>query len=156
MQKTDAQAWPEGEAPVSPRGREFLAYWHSKCPAGGYPRRSNISPPDMLSLLPYIFMVDVLRDGKTLDFQFRLVGTGIVSIEGEHTGKRLGEMFPDRKAFKVLWRQYCDATAGRIWVRHESLRWQGRDHVVPAFMGGKDAERKNNNRAQRRQKWHAF
>jgi hypothetical protein len=83
----------------------------------------------MLPLLPYIFMVDVLRDGETLDFQFRLVGTGIVDIEGEHTGKRLSEMFPDRQTYEMLWRQYCDATAGRIWVRHETLRWQGRDHI---------------------------
>ena len=119
----------EAEAPISPLGREFLAYWHGKCPQGGFPSRADISPAEILKLLPYIFMLDVLEDEGGLDFRFRLVGTAIVQSEGEHTGKLLSDMFPDHAAYAVLWRQYHDAAAGRVWVRHETLRWQGRDHI---------------------------
>jgi hypothetical protein len=129
MQRTDAHAWLEADAPISPLGREFLTYWHDKCPATGFPARADISPSDMLKLLPYIFMLDVLEAAGGLDFRFRLVGTAIQSVEGEHTGKLLSDMFPDRKTYAVLWQQYNDAAAGRVWVRHETLRWQGRDHI---------------------------
>jgi hypothetical protein len=131
MRRTDQQAWPESDASVSPLGREFLAYWHGKCPAGGgYPTRADIVPEEMVRLLPYVFMVDVVPDrGGGLDFRFRLVGTAIMEIEGEHTGKLLSSMFPDREAYAVLWRQYDEAAAGKIGVRRETLSWQGRDHV---------------------------
>ena len=110
-------------------GRAFLDYWHAIAPDKGFPRRSDVQPEQLRSLLPYIFMVDVLRDGEDLDFRFRLIGTGIMRVEGEHTGLLLSEMFPDRKAYCVLWQQYRDAAAGQIWVRHETLRWQNRGHV---------------------------
>ena len=134
MRRTDARAWLEADAPLSPLGRDFLLYWHDKCPdsasGGGFPSRADISPDEILKLLPYIFMVDVLEDAESgLDFRFRLVGTAIVEIEGEHTGRSLSGMFPDRAAYGVLWRQYRDAAAGKVWVRYETLRWQGRDHV---------------------------
>lgn len=133
MRRTDAQSWLESEAPLSPMGREFLLYWHSKCPAppgSGFPTRADIAPEEIPRLLPHIFMVDVLeREGEDLDFRFRLVGTAIANIEGEHTDRQLSDMFPDRAAYEVLWRQYRDAVAGKIWVRRETLRWRDRDHV---------------------------
>lgn len=134
MRRTDARAKLEADAPLSPLGREFLLYWHDKCPDSasdsGFPTRADIAPEEIPRLLPYVFMVDVLEveDGE-LDFRFRLVGTAIVDIEGEHTGRNLSDMFSDRAAFRVLWRQYRDAAAGKIWVRYETLRWQGREHV---------------------------
>jgi len=133
MRRTDQRSWLETEAPLSPLGREFLAYWHSKCPpadqGGGFPQRADIAPEEITSLLPYVFMLDVLDDGGLQDFRFRLVGTAIAEIEGEHTGRLLSEMFPDRQSYAVLWQQYRDAAAGKVWVRHETLRWQGRDHL---------------------------
>ncbi len=134
MRRTDARAKLEADAPLSPLGREFLLYWHDKCPDSAsdssFPTRADISPEEIPRLLPYVFMVDVLEvEEGELDFRFRLVGTAIVDIEGEHTGRKLSDMFSDRAAYRVLWRQYRDAAAGKIWVRYETLRWQGRDHV---------------------------
>lgn len=134
MHREGQRSWLETEAPLSPLGREFLAYWHGKCApggkGGGFPTRADISPGEILKLLPYIFMVDVLEDERgELDFRFRLVGTAIMEMEGEHTGRLLSDMFPDREGYAVLWQQYRDAAAGKVWVRHETLRWQGRDHV---------------------------
>lgn len=133
MRRTGAAAWLATEVPISPLGREFLTYWQAKCRPSedaGFPRREDIRPEEIVRLLPYIFMVDVLRGGESTDFQFRLVGTAIMEIEGEHTGLYLSAMFPDREAYKVLWQQYQDAAAGKVWVRHETLRWQDRDHVA--------------------------
>jgi len=129
--RTDQRSWGEAEGPLSPLGAEFLDYWHGKRPpGGGFPNRAAIAPGDIVRLLPYIFIVDVLpAPGGGLDFRFRLVGTAIMDMEGEHTGKLLSVMFPDREAYAVLWRQYEDAATGKVWVRQETLRWQGRDHV---------------------------
>ncbi|MGD1877270.1 MAG: PAS domain-containing protein [Kiloniellaceae bacterium] len=132
MSRTEARGWLEAEAPVSSLGREFLAYWHDKCPdpaTGGFPTRAEIVPEEILKLLPYVFMIDVLGEGAEQDFRFRLVGTAIVDIEGEHPRKLPRDLFPDREASAVLWRQNHDAAAGKVWVRHETLGWQGRDHV---------------------------
>lgn len=129
-----AEGWLAEDAPISSLGQEFLRYWRSKCPlvesGQTFPRRGDIHPEEIVHLLPYIFMLDVLRGDEELDFRFRLVGTAIVEIEGEHTGLRLSGMFPDRKAFGVLWQQYRDAAAGKVWVRHETLRWQDREHIA--------------------------
>jgi len=134
VRRTDQRSWVETEAPLSRMGRRFLDYWHRKCPdsgpGGGFPLRADIAPEEICDLLPYVFMVDVLPDEEGgLDFRFRLVGTAIMEIEGEHTGRLLSAMFPDRDTYRVLWQQYHDAAAGKVWVRNETLRWQGRDHV---------------------------
>lgn len=133
-ERTDAKAWLEKDAPILPLGREFLAYWHSKCPPSetgeAFPRRKDIHPDEILQLLPSIFIVDVLRCGGELDFRFRLVGTKIVTIEGEHTGQRISDLFPDREGYSVLWQQYRNAAAGAVWVRHEILRWPEQDQIV--------------------------
>jgi len=134
LRRTEQRSWLASDAPLSPLGHQFLDYWHRKCRApeqgGGFPRRVDIDPAEIQPMLPYIFMVDVLQDAAGApDFRFRLVGTAIMEIEGEHTGKLLSDMFPDRAAYRVLWQQYLDAAAGKVWARHENLRWQGREHV---------------------------
>lgn len=129
LRRTDTRIAPAAEASISGRGQRFLDYWHAKAPERGYPRRSDIRPDEILPLLPYIFMVDVLRGEAGLDFRFRLIGTAIAGIEGELTGQLLSEMFPDRERYATLWQQYLDAVSGKVGVRHETLRWQDRDHV---------------------------
>lgn len=128
----DQRSWPLDEAPLSGLGREFLAYWRAKCPpGGGFPTRADIAPEEILQLLPYIFMVDVLpetREGP--DYRFRLVGTAIMDLEGEHTGRLLSQMFPDREAYAVIWAQYRDAVNERIRVRQETLRWPDGDQTT--------------------------
>src|SRR3546814_7569769 len=66
----------------------------------------------MVRLLPSIFLVDVLPEAAGgCDFHFRLIGTGIVEVEGEHTGERLSALYTKRDADAVVWRQYEDAAA---------------------------------------------
>lgn len=135
VQRTSQRSSPAADALLSPLGREFVAYWQGKCrsPAaqGGFPLRADIAPDEILGLLPCIFMADVLEDAEgEPDYRFRLVGTAIMNVEGEHTGQLLSEMFPDREAYAVLWRQYADAAAGNVWVRYETLTWPGREPVT--------------------------
>src|SRR3546814_15945731 len=81
----------------------------------------------MVRLLPSIFLVDVLPEAAGgCDFHFRLIGTGIVEVEGEHTGERLSALYTQRDADAVVWRQYEDAAAGKVRLRWEPLRWPGR------------------------------
>src|SRR3546814_13803326 len=81
----------------------------------------------MVRLLPSIFLVDVLPEAAGgCDFHFRLIGTGIVEVEGEHTGERLSALYTKRDADAVVWRQYEDAEAGKVRIRGETLRWPGR------------------------------
>src|SRR3546814_7074725 len=120
---------------LSPLGREFFAYWQGKCrgsaPQGGFPLRADIAPDEILGLLPYIFMADVLADAEGEPaYRFRLVGTARMNVEREHTGQLLTAMFPDREPYAVLCRKYADAAAGALWVRSETLTWTGRDPVT--------------------------
>lgn len=127
------RAWGTEDTAVSRKGSAFLDYWRGKCPGAEtgrrFPRRGDIRPDEIVELLPFVFMVDVLRDADGLDYRFRLVGTAIVAVEGEITGRLMSEMFADRQNFRVMWQQYHDAVEGDIRVRRETLRWQDRDHV---------------------------
>lgn len=123
-QRYDQRTWPLDEAPLSERGHAFLAYWREKCAPGGLPTRADIRPEELLPLLPYVFMVDVLPETtEGPDYHFRLVGTAIMELEGEHTGRLLSQMFPDRQSHAAVWDQYRDAVLGTIRVRQETLRW---------------------------------
>jgi hypothetical protein len=133
LQRTEAQAWGTEDTVVSRKGAVFLDYWRSKCPGSEtgrrFPRRDDIRPEEIVDLLPFVFMVDVLQGAQGLDYRFRLVGTAIAAVEGEITGCLMSEMFSDRQNYRVMWQQYHDAVEGEIRVRRETLRWQDRDHI---------------------------
>lgn len=57
----------------------LLRYWHRLAADGRLPARADIAPSDMIPLLPWLVLVDVVG-AET--YRYRLVGTGIV----EHVG----------------------------------------------------------------------
>ena len=66
--------------PNAPILRRLLAYWQSKCgPDGRLPSRADIDPLDLRSMLPNIYLIDVLPDGK---FRLRLLGEAHVAVYG--------------------------------------------------------------------------
>lgn len=69
--------------PAYPDLVALLGYWDSKRGGRFAPPRSAIDPTEIVSALPRVKLVDVLRgpDGA-LDFRFRLAGTEIGSILG--------------------------------------------------------------------------
>ena len=72
-------------------------YWHSVAPAPGtLPGRQHLDPLDIdPGVLPWIFIMDVERaEGEELDYTYRLVGTGNVTLVGrDATGQRASTVF---------------------------------------------------------------
>ncbi|WP_366657526.1 PAS domain-containing protein [Fodinicurvata sp. EGI_FJ10296] len=70
-----------------------LRYWLSKRSADGQPpRRQDIDPIEIPSVLPYIELTDVIDEGA--DLRFRLVGTHLVDIDSVNpTGQYLSNFF---------------------------------------------------------------
>ncbi len=116
----DSGTWPDA---LSEPARVLLNYWVSKCRNGEFPARSAIEPCDIKRILPYLYIVELIA-GEQSDYRFRLVGTQIVKIEGECTGRRLTELLGDRRRYAHAWRQYDDACRGVTYVRHENLGWK--------------------------------
>jgi hypothetical protein len=73
---------PVGD-PAYPDLIALLSYWNTKRGPRFAPPRSAIDPTEIVSVLPRVKLVDVLRapDGK-LDFRFRLAGTEIGNTLG--------------------------------------------------------------------------
>lgn len=76
---------PEGrrEIPEDPRLRDLLAYWRT-CAAGAeMPTREATFPVRVASVLPYIYVLDVLEGS----FRYRLRGT---EVDGRFGSRRTG------------------------------------------------------------------
>lgn len=58
---------------------QLLRYWRGLLREGRLPSRRDMAPSDMIPLLPWLVLIDVL-DGDT--YRYRLVGTGIVDHVG--------------------------------------------------------------------------
>lgn len=123
--------WDIGAA-VDRRLQQIHAYWQSRCGARQMPSRSDIDPVDVPSLLPFIFLVDVLNDPR--DFRFRLAGTHFRDVTGiEFTGRLIGEVFPPAFGAEVFyhWSNCVDRAApavgsGRLWLpERDHVLWEG-------------------------------
>ena len=77
----------EGIGFLSPILTQGLAFWHRIRGDAPIPRRDDMLPESIVSLWPYILMVDVIGAGA--DYHFRLVGGHLVSVYGEQTGRDL-------------------------------------------------------------------
>jgi hypothetical protein len=76
------------------------AYWTEKCGSRTMPRRADINPREITSLLSHVMIVEI---HQPLRFCFRLVGTTICERWGEnHTGKWLDELDFDGERANVL------------------------------------------------------
>jgi hypothetical protein len=72
--------------------QDFYAYWQSLARRrGGVPLRADLDPAEIPRLLPYVFIVEKVRESGR--FFFRLSGTAIRDIMGaENTGRFLDEL----------------------------------------------------------------
>jgi hypothetical protein len=105
----------------------FFDYWQSKMGVDCLPRRADIEPTEIPQLLANIFLVDVVA-GAPPRFCFRLVGTRIVEMEFEMTGRYLDELVP-QVYDTAMGRHYLDAVAGKIYLRRTNLHWRQREHI---------------------------
>ncbi|HET6223971.1 MAG TPA: PAS domain-containing protein [Dongiaceae bacterium] len=114
-------------SPENEELRRFFDYWQSKMTADRLPGRADIEPTEIPQLLPNIFLIDVVA-GTPPRFCFRLVGTRIVEMEFEMTGRFLDEMVP-QVYDTAMGRHYLDAIEGKIYLRRTDLRWRQREHI---------------------------
>ena len=109
--------------------KTLLAYWQSKAPPCGLPRRKDIVPAEIPLLLPNLMIIEPLNDGS--DWKYRLVGTAVAQRYGfDWTGKRLTELLDAATAPGII-RFYSDLAAARTpcFVTGRALT-EGRDHIV--------------------------
>ena len=75
--------------------RELHDHWCGLRPAEGLPRWGDFDPVKLpRQLLPWVFLLDVLREHGRLDYYFRLAGTANATLVGrDATGKRARALF---------------------------------------------------------------
>jgi len=98
---------------------EFFTYWRSIAGSAPMPARRDLNPIDIPAILPWMFLIDVLREAEGIDFRFRLVGTRnaeLVRLDG--TGKLVGEAFSEATA-ATMRRSYTE-----VVERRQPLCWQ--------------------------------
>ncbi len=120
------------ELPVSaPRDiADGLAYWTRIRAQRDMPSRSDLDPMAIHHLLPYVMLVDVLRD--PLDFRFRLVGTAIDEIVARsYTGVRFSELSHMAHGNQI-WSEYERVVADQSPL-YSKVRYVGRERDVRAI-----------------------
>lgn len=107
----------------------FYAHWHGLAQRrGGIPHRADIDPADIPALLPYLFIVEKIKD--TGRFFFRLSGTGIREIMGsEITNHFLDELLHGEDLTTVT-AMFDQILAQGVCIRSiEGLTYSDRSYV---------------------------
>jgi hypothetical protein len=75
--------------------REFHEYWRALAKGNRLPSRSQVDPVEIPSLLPNLFMIDVITGPPEPSFRYRLAGTEITKMYGfEFTAMTVADAFP--------------------------------------------------------------
>ncbi len=78
----------------SPLLAAALRYWRSKKTGDLLPGRDAIDPLELPSVLPWLNLVDVIKDGNKYRFRHRLIGTGLVERFGrDSTGAWFDDIY---------------------------------------------------------------
>jgi hypothetical protein len=119
------------EAAVPPHADRRIAgvarYWAGLACDARLPGRADIDPVDIPRLLRHVFLVDVRASVPR--YVFRLVGTGVVDLLGELTGRAVGTGLDADEADRVL--AHFDRCAGEgrpVW-REGVLRTRRNRHA---------------------------
>ena len=75
-----------------PALRRVLAWWEAHHTTERLPSRGDLDPTELNDVLPYIFLVEVVR-GRPIDFRYRLVGNAVEAFAGVTlTGRTVREL----------------------------------------------------------------
>ena len=111
------------------RHTQIYKYWLEKKGTKHVPSRSDLDPIDIPSLLPNIFLFDVMWD--PLDYRMRLVGTRLVQVmERDCTGMHFDEIYQGERALKV--REDYDRVAMKFEPVYSEIRagWMNRNYLT--------------------------
>jgi hypothetical protein len=118
----NAEPADPGTFPAASPVLRLRDYWQSIVPAPDtLPGRQHFDPLEVdVDVVPWIFLMDVLReDGAPLDYLYRLVGTGNVTLVGrDATGERASAVFDRVDAPFVLdtFDRTVELAAPTYWV----------------------------------------
>jgi hypothetical protein len=96
------------------RIKEFFRLWNDRKQGDNLPRRVDFEPEEMITLLPFIFMVDI--EDQTGEYKYRLVGSNEVLLRGtDPTGK--------------LVKEYCAAHRAEDALKNYDYVFQQKSHL---------------------------
>lgn len=110
---------------TDPRFQRFYEYWRSKHRGDRLPGRQDIDPLEIPDLLPHVSMVDVVGEGASMRFRFRLVGTANVRFAGrEFTGAFIEDVFEPADAARVhaAYRAIVETREPHSWLTSAAVR----------------------------------
>ena len=113
-----------GEA-RDPRIGELVAYWTSKLHGRTMPSRSDIDPAEIVRLLPFIALVDVIA-GVPVDkrYRVRLFGTQLVEYhQKDWTGKQIFDVTSAEAAQRIAQAGEFCVNHHRPWLSAGKLYW---------------------------------
>jgi hypothetical protein len=91
---------------ATPRLRQAYGYWDAKRGARSMPSRADLEPAEIKPLLPYLILMDVLRDAKPawpIDFRYRLIGTVTdAMMNARYTGICMSDL-PHQQPGSRIW-----------------------------------------------------
>ena len=100
----------------------LLEVWRARAGERPMPQRSAITPRDLKDILRDILLVERTQSNPSR-YRIRLIGTGLVTIVGEGTGKMIDEVVPPDHAAR--WAECCDL----VLDGGQPMRFLGRVHL---------------------------
>ncbi|HTW33062.1 MAG TPA: PAS domain-containing protein [Rhizomicrobium sp.] len=76
---------------AAPALSKALLLWREKAGERDMPSRSDFSARTLKAHLPHVAIVDAVDEGPGRRYRFRLMGTAIAGLLGDHTGKFIDE-----------------------------------------------------------------
>lgn len=99
-----------------PEFLQALVYWHIKRGSKPMPARADLSPADMVKVLPKVVLIDVLSQFP--HFRYRVCGTNIVDwLKFDATGQTLDSVKPE-KYRRMLFATYMECIGARTPIAH--------------------------------------
>ncbi len=115
-----------------PRFQRFADYLASKAPPGKLPGRQHIDPLEIPDLLPFMMLIDVVRQqAGPSRYRLRLVGTEVVGIQGgDNTGRYVEDVLTAEEGEGI--RQGYDEIVRSKQPEYRSgvVATPGREHVA--------------------------
>lgn len=128
-----------------PRIGELVDYWTSKLNGRKMPSRQDIDPAEIVPLLPFVALVDVIPDVPVdRRYRVRLFGTQLVEYhQKDWTGKQIADVTSAEAAQRIIQagefcvNHHCPwLSSGKLyWVNHKSSK-QFEIVIVPLSADG--------------------
>src|SRR5262249_39937197 len=113
---------------------DAAAMWHEKAKRTALPARDEFSARVLKPYLPNVIVADVVEKADRRRFWFRLMGTSVAELLGDHTGKFLDEAVVS--PYRERWSAVLDAAnkAGCPLRIHGRLEYQQQNYLAMELM----------------------